>query len=171
MVSVQSLLDQCRHRTTIVFGNLGRWPDRVPYYEQYYPYTIIFEPNFGVPIPRRLHSSRRRVREMVWKNDWEIHRDDNVSWRMVGLQSWKRALEKHVQHSHERLWPMGCHLTSHSSSTYKASQQAARIILSQIEATCLSPVPIELSISTIPRDGSHPWESCKWTTQVAKHRQ
>ncbi|GFT67674.1 hypothetical protein TNCV_3001121 [Trichonephila clavipes] len=29
MVSVQHLLDQCRHRTTIVFGNLGRWPDRV----------------------------------------------------------------------------------------------------------------------------------------------
>ncbi|GFS51596.1 hypothetical protein TNCV_550061 [Trichonephila clavipes] len=24
MVSVQHLLDQCRHRTTIVFGNLGR---------------------------------------------------------------------------------------------------------------------------------------------------
>ncbi|GFW87274.1 hypothetical protein TNCV_4313971 [Trichonephila clavipes] len=24
-VSVQHLLDQCRHRTTIVFGNLGRW--------------------------------------------------------------------------------------------------------------------------------------------------
>ncbi|GFT57352.1 hypothetical protein TNCV_3969751 [Trichonephila clavipes] len=29
MVSVQHLLHQCRHRTTIVFGNLGRWPDRV----------------------------------------------------------------------------------------------------------------------------------------------
>ncbi|GFW46596.1 hypothetical protein TNCV_1936661 [Trichonephila clavipes] len=29
MVSVQHLLDQCRHHTTIVFGNLGRWPDRV----------------------------------------------------------------------------------------------------------------------------------------------
>ncbi|GFW68311.1 hypothetical protein TNCV_2263011 [Trichonephila clavipes] len=29
MVSVQHLLDQCRHRTTIVFGNLGRWPYRV----------------------------------------------------------------------------------------------------------------------------------------------
>ncbi|GFV81174.1 uncharacterized protein TNCV_484481 [Trichonephila clavipes] len=52
MVSVQSLLDQCRHRTTIVFGNLGRWPNRVTYYEQDYLYTIIFEPNFGVHIPR-----------------------------------------------------------------------------------------------------------------------
>ncbi|GFV08687.1 uncharacterized protein TNCV_4055711 [Trichonephila clavipes] len=52
MVSVKDLLDQCRHRTTIVFGNLGRWPDRVTYFEQDYPYTIIFETNFGVHIPR-----------------------------------------------------------------------------------------------------------------------
>ncbi|GFS88646.1 uncharacterized protein TNCV_1462441 [Trichonephila clavipes] len=52
MVSVTNLLDQCRHRTIIVFGNLGRWPDRVTYYEQYNPYTIIFEPNFGAHIPR-----------------------------------------------------------------------------------------------------------------------
>ncbi|GFS94993.1 uncharacterized protein TNCV_4202341 [Trichonephila clavipes] len=52
MVSVQHLLDQCRQRTTIVFGNLGRWPDRVTYYEPDYPYTILFEPNFGVHIPR-----------------------------------------------------------------------------------------------------------------------
>ncbi|GFV06363.1 uncharacterized protein TNCV_4625921 [Trichonephila clavipes] len=52
MVMVNSLLDQCRHCTSIVFGNLGRWPDRVTYYEQDYPYTIIFEPNFGVHIPR-----------------------------------------------------------------------------------------------------------------------
>ncbi|GFT23890.1 uncharacterized protein TNCV_3207511 [Trichonephila clavipes] len=52
MVSVQHLLDQCRHCTTIVFGNLGQWPDRVTYYEPDYPYTILFEPNFGVHIPR-----------------------------------------------------------------------------------------------------------------------
>ncbi|GFS98331.1 uncharacterized protein TNCV_2208661 [Trichonephila clavipes] len=52
MVSVQHLLDQCRQRTTIVFGNLGRWPDRVTYYEPDYSYTILFEPNFGVHIPR-----------------------------------------------------------------------------------------------------------------------
>ncbi|GFT21936.1 uncharacterized protein TNCV_2383241 [Trichonephila clavipes] len=52
MDSVTNLLDQCRHRTTVVFGNLGRCPDRVTYYEQDYPYTIIFEPNFGVHIPR-----------------------------------------------------------------------------------------------------------------------
>ncbi|GFU48693.1 uncharacterized protein TNCV_4752031 [Trichonephila clavipes] len=52
MVSVQNLLDQCRHCTIIVFGNLGRWPDRVKYYEpeREYPYTILFEPNFGVHV-------------------------------------------------------------------------------------------------------------------------
>ncbi|GFX70242.1 uncharacterized protein TNCV_4616791 [Trichonephila clavipes] len=57
MVSLKSLLDQCRHRTTLVCGNLGQWPDRVMYYEQDYPYTVIFEPNFGVHIPRLLGKS------------------------------------------------------------------------------------------------------------------
>ncbi|GFT77678.1 uncharacterized protein TNCV_4245531 [Trichonephila clavipes] len=52
MVSVQHLLDQCPHRTTIVFENLGRCPDRVMYYESEYPYTIFFELNFGVHVPR-----------------------------------------------------------------------------------------------------------------------
>ncbi|GFW07409.1 uncharacterized protein TNCV_865811 [Trichonephila clavipes] len=52
MVLVQNLLDQCRYRTTIVFENLGRWPDGVTYYEPEYPYTILFEPNFGMHVPR-----------------------------------------------------------------------------------------------------------------------
>ncbi|GFS68981.1 uncharacterized protein TNCV_4570001 [Trichonephila clavipes] len=156
MVSVKNLLDQCRHRTTIVFGNLGGWPDRVTYYEQDYPYTIIFEPTFGVNIPRsfgktvivftshldltwekkvelRLFQGGRPpshqiwdahqpqttdayildftvyprvadvyVKWLMWLDDWEMHRDDNVPWRMVGLQPWKQALEKHVQRSHEK---------------------------------------------------------------------
>ncbi|GFT20218.1 uncharacterized protein TNCV_4060301 [Trichonephila clavipes] len=129
MVSVQHLLDQCRQRTTIVFGNLGRWPDRVTYYELDYPYTILFEPNFGVHIPRSfgktvivftshldltwdkgvnldLRDCPRvadvYVKRLTWLDDWEMHRDDPVPWRMVGLQPWKRALEQHVQHSHEK---------------------------------------------------------------------
>ncbi|GFT68216.1 uncharacterized protein TNCV_373441 [Trichonephila clavipes] len=57
MVSVKSLLDQCRHRTNVVFGNLGRLPDRVTYYEQDSSYPIIFEPNFGVHIPRSFGKS------------------------------------------------------------------------------------------------------------------
>ncbi|GFV39340.1 uncharacterized protein TNCV_1230421 [Trichonephila clavipes] len=156
MVSVQHLLDQCRQRTTIVFGNLGRWPDRVTYYEPDYPYTILFEPNFGVHIPRSFgktvivftshldltwdqgvelrffqvgRSPSHRVWEayqphmtdaysvdltdcprvadvyvkwLTWLDDWEMHRDDPVPWRIVGLQPWKRALEQHVQRSHEK---------------------------------------------------------------------
>ncbi|GFT62216.1 uncharacterized protein TNCV_639741 [Trichonephila clavipes] len=156
MVLVKRLLDQCRHCTTIVFGNLGRWPDRVTYYEPDYLYTILFEPNFGVHIPRSFgktvivftshldltwdkrvelrflqvgrppshqvleayqpqitdayildFTDCARVADMyvkwlTWLDDWEMHRDDNVPWRMVGLQPWKRALEKHVQHSHEK---------------------------------------------------------------------
>ncbi|GFW41754.1 hypothetical protein TNCV_4980051 [Trichonephila clavipes] len=39
---------------------------------------------------------------LTWLDNWEMHRDDNVPWRMVGLQPWKQALEKHVQPSHEK---------------------------------------------------------------------
>ncbi|GFX73092.1 uncharacterized protein TNCV_1704941 [Trichonephila clavipes] len=175
MVSVNSLLDQCRHRTTIVFGNLGRWPDRVMYYDEDYPYTIIFEPNFGVHIPRSFgktvivftsnldltwekgfelrffqvgrHPSHRvweayqphttvaysldftdcprvadvYVKSLTWFGNWEMHRDDNVPWRMVGFQPWKRALENTCSARMKRIWPMGCPLTSRSSSIYKES--------------------------------------------------
>ncbi|GFS47535.1 hypothetical protein TNCV_4219861 [Trichonephila clavipes] len=61
------------------------------------------------------------VKWLTWLDDWEMHRDDPVPWRMVGLQPWKRALEQHVQRSHEKLWLMGCPLTSRSSTIYKAS--------------------------------------------------
>ncbi|GFW36268.1 uncharacterized protein TNCV_4931301 [Trichonephila clavipes] len=138
------------------FGNLARWPDRVTYYEPDYPYTILFEPNFGVHIPRSFgktvivftshldltwdpgveliffqvgRSPSHRVWEayqphmtdaysadltgclrvadvyvkwLTWLDDWEMHRDDPVPWRIVGLQPWKRALEQHVQRSHEK---------------------------------------------------------------------
>ncbi|GFX70528.1 uncharacterized protein TNCV_875021 [Trichonephila clavipes] len=52
MVSVQNMLDQYRHHFTIVFRNLGQWPNRVTYYEPEYPYTILFEPNFCALVPR-----------------------------------------------------------------------------------------------------------------------
>ncbi|GFT27483.1 hypothetical protein TNCV_1275761 [Trichonephila clavipes] len=42
------------------------------------------------------------VKWLTWLDDWEMHRDDNVPWRMVGPQPWKRTLEKHVKHSHEK---------------------------------------------------------------------
>ncbi|GFT02645.1 SCAN domain-containing protein 3 [Trichonephila clavipes] len=125
------------------------------YYEQDYPYTILFEPNFGAHIPRSFgktvlvftshlnltwdkgvelrffqvgRSPSHRVWEayqphitdaysvdltdclpvadmyvkwLTWLDDWEMHRDDPVPWRIVGLQPWKRALEQHVQRSHE----------------------------------------------------------------------
>ncbi|GFT68717.1 uncharacterized protein TNCV_684091 [Trichonephila clavipes] len=128
----------------------------VTYYEPDYPYIILFEPNFGVHIPRSFGKTvivftnhldltwdkgvelrffqvgrppSHRVWEayqphmtdaysldstecprvadvyvkwLTWLDDWEMHRDDPVPWRMVGLQPWKRALEKHVQHSHEK---------------------------------------------------------------------
>ncbi|GFW46569.1 uncharacterized protein TNCV_1936391 [Trichonephila clavipes] len=129
MVSVQNFFDQCRHRTTIVFGNLGRWPDRVTYYKQDYPYTVIFESNFAVHIPQPLGKmvivftshldmtwdkgveltffqvgrppfrqvwdaytldftdctrvADVYVKQLTWLDDWEMHRDDNVPWRMV----------------------------------------------------------------------------------------
>ncbi|GFS80737.1 hypothetical protein TNCV_86561 [Trichonephila clavipes] len=42
------------------------------------------------------------VKWLTWLDDWEMHRDETVPWHMVGLQPWKRALEKHVQRSHEK---------------------------------------------------------------------
>ncbi|GFX32182.1 hypothetical protein TNCV_3327551 [Trichonephila clavipes] len=42
------------------------------------------------------------VKWLTSLDDWEMHRDDNVPWRMVGPQPWKWALEKHVQHLHEK---------------------------------------------------------------------
>ncbi|GFV70264.1 uncharacterized protein TNCV_2513631 [Trichonephila clavipes] len=152
LVSVQHLLDQCRHRTTIVFGNLGRWPNRVTYYESEYPYTIFFEPNFGVHVPRSFgktvivftshldltwdkgvdlnffrvgrspshqvweayqpqnteaytldltHCTRLADVYVTWLGDWEMHRDENLPWRVVCSHPWKRALETHVERSHQ----------------------------------------------------------------------
>ncbi|GFU36761.1 uncharacterized protein TNCV_365291 [Trichonephila clavipes] len=163
MVSVQHLLDQCRHRTTIVFGNLSRWPDRVTYYESEYPYTIFFEPNFGVHVPRSFgktvivftshldltwdkgvnlkffrvgrspslqvweayqpqntkahpldltHCTRLAdvyVTWLTWLDDWEMHRDEKLPWRVVCPQPWKRALEAHVERSHQNALAHGIH--------------------------------------------------------------
>ncbi|GFX32659.1 uncharacterized protein TNCV_887971 [Trichonephila clavipes] len=143
MVSVQHLLDQCQHRTTIVFGNLGRWPDRVTYYESEYPYTLFFEPNFGVHVPRSFgktvvftshldltwdtgvdlkffrvgRSPSRQVWEapqnteadpldlshctrlvyVTWLDDWEMHRDENLPWRVVCPQPWKHMWNARIR--------------------------------------------------------------------------
>ncbi|GFW88556.1 hypothetical protein TNCV_828251 [Trichonephila clavipes] len=42
------------------------------------------------------------VKWLTRVDDWEMHRDEPVPWRMVGLQPWKRVLEKHVLRSHEK---------------------------------------------------------------------
>ncbi|GFV34523.1 uncharacterized protein TNCV_1448291 [Trichonephila clavipes] len=126
-------------------------PDRVTYYASEYPYTLFFEPNFGVHVPRSFgktvivftshldltwdtgvdlkffrvgrfpsrqvleayqpqnteanpldltHCSRLAdvyVTWMTWLDDWEMHRDENLPWRVVCPQPWKRALETHVE--------------------------------------------------------------------------
>ncbi|GFW26057.1 hypothetical protein TNCV_3317281 [Trichonephila clavipes] len=128
MVSVQHLLDQCRHRTTIVFGNLCRWPDRVTYYESEYPYTIFFETNFGVHVPllsrgsftvspsvggvsaskyeslpfgsHALHSTCGRVRDLV-DVVGQLGNASKLEPTLACPQPWKRALETHVERSHQ----------------------------------------------------------------------
>ncbi|GFT34653.1 uncharacterized protein TNCV_1535931 [Trichonephila clavipes] len=138
-----------------------RWPDRVPCYEPKYPYTILFEDNFGVHVPlscrktvivftshldltwdkgvdlkffRVGRSPSRRILEayqpkntdaytldlmhctrlvdvyvtwMTWLDYWKMHRDENLPWRMVCPQPWKRALEKHVERSHPKALAYG----------------------------------------------------------------
>ncbi|GFS96578.1 uncharacterized protein TNCV_3943711 [Trichonephila clavipes] len=95
MVSVQHLLYQCRQRTTIVFGNLGRWPDRVTYNEPDYPYTILFEPNFGVHIPRSFGKT-----VIVFTSHLDLTRDQGVELRtfQVGCPSSHRVWEAYQPH-------------------------------------------------------------------------
>ncbi|GFX05899.1 hypothetical protein TNCV_1785321 [Trichonephila clavipes] len=84
-------------------------------------------------------------------DDWKMHRDDNVPWRMVGLQPWKRALEKHVQRSHEKALANGMPFDVTSTSLFAH----VNVFYHDVK-----PVPIELSIATIPRDGSDPEVIC-----------
>ncbi|GFY31858.1 hypothetical protein TNCV_4201661 [Trichonephila clavipes] len=44
---------------------------------------------------------------LTWLDDWEMHRDENVPWRVVSLQPWKRALETHVERSHQNALALG----------------------------------------------------------------
>ncbi|GFX89417.1 hypothetical protein TNCV_2202591 [Trichonephila clavipes] len=69
------------------------------------------------------------VKWLTWLDDWEMHRDDNVSWRMVGLQPWKRALEKHVHRSHEKALVNGMPSDVTLLEHILGEQPAARIIL------------------------------------------
>ncbi|GFW59454.1 hypothetical protein TNCV_1508991 [Trichonephila clavipes] len=221
MVSVQHLLTSVDSAPRSSLGNLGRWPDRVTYYEPDYPYTILFEPNFGVHIPRlggvstshdgcvqcgfdRLPPSRRRVREMVDV----VGRLGNASRRSCALAhrgspTLKRALEQHVQRSHEKALAHGMPLSRHAPRPYiKRAKIIAARNHSAIEATCQSmlsqprlfcacqrvssrgqanpahrivhchdsqgmaaipsgqPVPVELSIASIPEDGTEPEIMC-----------
>ncbi|GFX54683.1 hypothetical protein TNCV_3632401 [Trichonephila clavipes] len=38
---------------------------------------------------------------LTWLDDWEMHRDENLPWRVVCPQPWKWALETHVERSHQ----------------------------------------------------------------------
>ncbi|GFU73978.1 uncharacterized protein TNCV_3784931 [Trichonephila clavipes] len=123
MVSVQHLLDQCRHRTTIVFGNLGRWPDRVTHLDLTWDKGVdlkffrvgrspshqvweAYQPQNTEAYPLDLtHCTRLAdvyVTWLTWLDDWEMHRDENLPWRVVCPQLWKRALETHVERSHQK---------------------------------------------------------------------
>ncbi|GFX76147.1 uncharacterized protein TNCV_1835221 [Trichonephila clavipes] len=73
---------------------------------------------------------------LTWLNDWEMHRDENLPWRVVCPQPWKRALETHVERLHQNALALGMPSDG-------------------------KPVPIELSIATIPSDGSDHGESCR----------
>ncbi|GFU71176.1 uncharacterized protein TNCV_4506991 [Trichonephila clavipes] len=93
MVSVQHLLYECRHRTTIVFGNLGRWPDRVTYYEAEYPYTIVFETNFGVHVPRSFGKT-----VIVFTSNLDLTWDKGVDLKFFRVG---RSPSRHVWEAYE----------------------------------------------------------------------
>ncbi|GFY06427.1 hypothetical protein TNCV_3652141 [Trichonephila clavipes] len=164
MVSVQHLLDRCPHRTTIVFGNLGRWPDRVTYYESRLKILSrgssrqVWEaPQNTEAYPLDLMHCTR-LEDVTWLVDWEMHRDENLPWRVPnhGNGLWKPMWNARIR----TLWPMGCPLTS--SSIYKAScpsfshKAPCNPFILLMPTSPGKPVPIELSIATIPSDGSDP---------------
>ncbi|GFV61547.1 hypothetical protein TNCV_92511 [Trichonephila clavipes] len=99
------------------FFQVGRPPSR-RVWEAYQPQTT---DAYSVDFTDCSRVADVYVKWLTWFDDWEMHRDEPVPWRMVGLQPWKRALEKHVQRSHKKAFAMGCSLTSRSSSIYKAS--------------------------------------------------
>ncbi|GFU58524.1 uncharacterized protein TNCV_4894581 [Trichonephila clavipes] len=47
------------------------------------------------------------VNWLMWLDDWEMHRDENLPWRVVCPQPWKRALETHVERSHQKALAQG----------------------------------------------------------------
>ncbi|GFS51630.1 hypothetical protein TNCV_550241 [Trichonephila clavipes] len=103
MVSVQHLLDQCRHRTTIVFGNLGRWPDRVshlhltwnkgvalkffrvgrsPSYQVWEAYQPQNREAYPLDLTHCTRLADLYVTWLTWLDDWEMHRDENLPWHV-----------------------------------------------------------------------------------------
>ncbi|GBN66861.1 hypothetical protein AVEN_202092-1 [Araneus ventricosus] len=77
MSSVQDLLEKCRNTTTVVYGNLGRWPDLVTHFQYDYPYTVYFEPSFGMHIPRRWGQTL-----VVFTSHLDLTWDEGVQFRL-----------------------------------------------------------------------------------------
>ncbi|GFX65828.1 hypothetical protein TNCV_2043611 [Trichonephila clavipes] len=69
------------------------------------------------------------VKWLTCLDDWKMHRDDNVPWRMVGLQPRKRALEKYVQCSCKKAVANGMPSNVTFLEHIYRGQRAARIIL------------------------------------------
>ncbi|GFX09115.1 uncharacterized protein TNCV_4166941 [Trichonephila clavipes] len=44
---------------------------------------------------------------LTWLDDWEMKRDENLPWRVVCPQPWKRALETHVERSRQNAFAHG----------------------------------------------------------------
>ncbi|GFX85825.1 uncharacterized protein TNCV_2472271 [Trichonephila clavipes] len=79
------------------FFQVGRSPSHCVW-EAYQPHMT---DACSVDLTDCLRVANVYVKWLTWLDDWEMHRHDPVPWRMVGLQPWKRALEQHVQLSHE----------------------------------------------------------------------
>ncbi|GFT15466.1 hypothetical protein TNCV_3264791 [Trichonephila clavipes] len=92
------------------------------------------------------------VKWLTWLQDWEMNQNNNVPWRMVGFEPSKRALEKHVQHSHEKALA--------NAMPYVCLESISLFSHANVFNHDGKPVPIELYIVKIPRDGSDPEVIC-----------
>ncbi|GFW27954.1 hypothetical protein TNCV_768341 [Trichonephila clavipes] len=141
MVSVKSLSDQCRHRTSIVFGNLGRWPDRVTHLDLTW--------DKGVEL--RLFQVRRPPFHRVW----EAYQPQTTDAYSVDFTDCPRVADVYVK------W-----LTwlddweSIETNLSLGACQLAYFAHADVFHHEGKPVPTELSIATIRRDGSDPEIMC-----------
>ncbi|GFS95441.1 transposable element Tcb2 transposase [Trichonephila clavipes] len=93
------------------------------------------------------------VKWLTWLDDWEMHRDEHVPWRMwvsnLGRGLWYNTCSARMK----RLWPTGCPLTSRSSSIYKVSHPPLESFLCLKQHVCFESTSLFCSCQRVSSRG------------------